>query len=190
MLVNPADLSLEDAMHYNELLAGRIYLGDDIGPYIARDVIRDMEFALSIAETTPALTLYINSPGGGFYDAISVYDFILSLRKTTPVKGVVRGQAASAASMLILQATAPRVATPHSRLLLHELRKLAFGPEAASSVQDNAEELARLHTIIFGIIAERSGKEVDDIRAELTRREVWLSATEALEWGLIDMVID
>ena len=191
----PTDLSLEEAMHYAELLDGKIHLGDEISPYTARDVIRDMEYAvslavldLSIAHPAPKLTLFINSPGGGLYDAMSLYDFILELRQNVPVKGVVRGQAASAASMIVLQATEPRMATPNSRFLLHEPNKWGHGPETPSSAQDNAEELARTYDFILAILAERSGKHTGDIRAEIARREVWMSATEAKEWGLIDEI--
>lgn len=185
----PTDLSLEEAMHYAELQDGKIYLGDEIGSYTSRDVIRDMEYAVYLTKApTPGLTLFINSPGGGVYDAMALYDFIMTLRQTIPVMGVVRGQAASAASMVVLQATDPRCATPHSRLLLHEPSKWGHGPESVSAVQDTAEELARIHNIILTILADRSGKQVEDIRAELARREVWMSTAEAKEWGLIDQV--
>ena len=187
MIIKPGDLSLEEVIHYNELSVGKINLGDEIGPYTARDVIRDMEYALTLPGVIE-LILFINSPGGGVYDALAVYDFIVELRETTPVRGVVRGQAASAAAMIVLQATNPRVSTPHSRFLLHEPSQWGHGPETVSSVQDSAGELARLHDVILAILASRSGKQVGTIRDELARRQVWLSATEALEWGLIDQV--
>ena len=189
MIIKPSDFSLEEVMQYNELLAGKIYLGDEIGPHTARDVVRDMEFAVSISDSeTPKLTLFINSPGGGIYDAMALYDFIMQLRQTVQVMGVVRGQAASAASMLVLQATNPRVSTPSSRFLLHEPSKWGHGSESVSSAADSAEELARIHNFILLVLSGRSGKHVDVIREELKRRDVWLSATEALEWGLIDQV--
>ncbi len=192
MILKPIDLSsfsLEEIMHYNELRAGKIHLSDVIGPYTARDVIRDMEYAVSITKPSmPELVLFINSPGGGVYDAIALYDFIIELRKTTSVVGIVRGQAASAASMIVLQATKPRLATPHSRFLLHEPSKWGHELESASSVQDSAEELARLHDVILSILAEHSHRDIDVIRGELARREVWMSAAEAKEWGLIDQV--
>ncbi len=189
MIIQPGDLSLEEVIHYNELLDGKIHLGDEISPYTARDVIRDMEYALHLTPGTE-LTLFINSPGGGVHDAMALYDFIVGLTwKGIPVIGVVRGQAASAASMIVLQATKPRCATLHSRFLLHEPSKWGHGQETSSSAQDSAEELARLHDVVLSILSKRSRKAVDTIRAELARREIWLTAGEAKEWGLIDVVV-
>ena len=166
-------------------------LTDEIIPYVVRDVIRDMDYALCIPNVE-SLTLYINSPGGEPSSAMALYDYIISTQTCCTIRGIVRGQAASAASMIVLQATSPRFATAQSRLHLHEPSKWLHegGPTKASALRDDADELTRIEGIVLSILAKRAGKDVEDLRKELGRRETWMSAAEAKEWGLIDAVRD
>ncbi len=187
----PTNISLEEAMHYAELQDGRIHLTDDISPFSTRDVIRDMEYALEITPETK-LILFINSPGGEYHSSIGLYDYIVRLQKlrSTYVTGFVQGQAASAASMIILQACDTRISSVHSRFLLHEPGRWGTtNIEKVSSIQDTTNDLKEIHSVVLGILADRSGKKVSVIRTELERRDVWLSATEALAWGLIDEIV-
>ena len=186
ILKRPSELSLDEAMHYSELSDGVVNLCDDIGSFSARDVIRDIEYAMVLSESP--ITLYINSDGGGIYDAIAIHDFIVATRRDRRIEGVVRGRAASAASMVVLQATSPRVATPYSRLHLHEPSKWTHGPEKVSAIRDDAEELGRLHSIVIGILASTTQQHEQVIREYLDRREVWMSAYDAKVWGLIDEI--
>ena len=189
-LIEPTDLTLEEAMHLTELQNGIVHLGDEIGPFMARDLIRDIEYAIARRPEGEGITLFINSPGGGITDALAIYDFIVSINPRNPIVGIVRGQASSAASMIVLQAVGRRVATLQARLHLHEPSNWSFGPIEASRIRDDAAEITRLEHVVLSILSHRVKKSVEDLRLELGRRETWMSAEEALEWGLIDEIGD
>lgn len=188
-LIEPTELTLEEAMHLTELQNGIVNLGDEIGPFIARDLIRDIEYAIARRPRGEDITLFINSPGGGIMDAFAIYDFIVSTQQAGHrVTGIVRGQASSAASMIVLQAVDKRVATPQSRLHLHEPSNWSFGPVEASRIRDDATEITRLENIVLHILSSRVGKSVESLLIDLSRRDTWMSAQEALDWGLIDAI--
>ncbi len=188
----PTELGLEEAMHYSQLQDGKVTLSHEIDGFSAGNVIRDLEYAQTIMSTIndgKGLTLYINSPGGGIYDAISIYDYIKHARdRGLGIRGVVRGHAASAASMIVLQACYPRISSPNSRFLLHEPQRWSHGSDTGSSLMDDAEEFKILSNTIFGFLAENCTKTAEQIRDEIVRRETWFSAAEAYEWGLIDEI--
>ena len=187
---NPTELGLDEAMHLAELQAGEVYLSDDISPFAARDLIRDIGYARNFVGDGKGIHLFINSIGGEIHSSFAIYDYIRRIRQKTNVAAIVQGQAASAAAMIVLQACSPRIATANSRFLLHEPSLWGRGPEKASIVADDAEELNRLHGVLVNILAERSRYTVPEILGQLSRRDVWMSADEALDWGLIDEIWD
>ncbi len=190
----PTRMNPGEAMHMDELKQGIVTFDDEIDGMSAALLIADIRYSIRLGNRT--LTLYINSQGGEIGSAFAIYDFIRAQERLYHgseklggiVTGVVRGHAASAASMILLQACAHRVATDHSRLHLHEPAAWDFGPVALSAMKDNAEELSKLEGIILGIVANRTGKHYDIIKDQLSRRETWMSAHEAKAWGLIDEV--
>ncbi len=193
--VVPTQIGLGEAIHADQLKTGIITFDDEIDGMSASLLIQEIRYSMRLGNRS--LTLYINSQGGEIGSAFAIYDFIqeqIRLYHTTVktgarVAGVVRGHAASAASMILLQACSVRKATDHSRLHLHEPASWNFGPVALSSMKDNAEELSKLEGIILGIVSSRAGKTYDEVKESLSRRETWMSAHEAKAWGLIDEVI-
>lgn len=174
-----------------DLQRGIVHLTGEIHEMNTREVAQQIEYAEAMYQVK-SFTLTINSNGGSVHDALGLYDFLTGFQdnrppRTVEVKGLVRGQAASSAAMIVLQATKPRVATSNSFFLLHE-PGWEFGRERLSGMRDTVKELDRLHTVVAEIMAKRSGKSPDAVREDLLYREVWLSAAEAKEWGLIDTV--
>ena len=189
----PSKLGLGEAMHADQLNQGIITFDEEIDTATAAVLIEDIGYSIRLGNRS--IKMYINSPGGEIGSAFAIYDFIklqIHLYQESDggalIAGIVRGHAASAASMILLQACEPRVATDHSRLHLHEPGSWNFGPVPLSQMKDNAEELAKLEHIILGIVSSRAGKTYEEVKENLQRRETWMSAQEAKAWGLIDWV--
>ncbi len=137
------------------------------------------------------LDLRINSPGGDAYGAMAVYDTLVAMRKEgVSIDATVEGLAASAAAMVLLQAAEHRYARPHARFLLHEVRRwVTFQDERTSDLQDVGREMNALEAMIVGILAERCRKTEEEVKRVIERREAWMSAQEALDFGLIDRIL-
>ncbi len=192
-VIEPDKLGLSEAIHADELGQGIVTFDDEIDALSAALLMQDIQYSIRLGNKS--IMLYINSQGGEIGSAFAVYDFIreqIKLESTykggARISGIVRGTAASAASMILLQACEPRVATDHSRLHLHEPALWNFGSVELSSMKDNVDELSKLEGIILGIVSNRAGKSYDEVKEGLQRRETWMSAHEAKDWGLIDAV--
>lgn len=140
------------------------------------------------------LSIHLLSGGGGVYPATSLYDTLRRYSETVaPVTITVMGVAASAASMIVLQAADPmrRLATPNSRLMVHEVRSwYQFGIEKAmSEAEDDQKEMRKLQDSLLDLLAARTGQDRTFWEDTIRRQERWFSAPEALEAGLIDEVV-
>lgn len=133
-------------------------------------------------------TLHITSPGGSVYSAIALYDTLSAAQRDgLRIMGLVEGYAASAASMIVLQAMDVRSARPGARILIHEPRRFG-GVQRESDMEDDMAEMKSLSDRILEFMSRRSGKTTDELRKLFKRREVWFSAQQALEHGLLDEV--
>jgi ATP-dependent protease ClpP protease subunit len=90
--------------------------------------------------------------------------------------------------MVALQGADHRIGRPHARLLVHEVRRWSWGVERQSDAEDELQGLQAVAYEIVAIIASRASRSPDDVRSLFRRRDVWLSATQALEFGLIDEI--
>jgi ATP-dependent Clp protease protease subunit len=135
------------------------------------------------ADSDKDVTLYINSPGGLVSGMFAVYDVINLMR--AKVNTVCVGVAASAAAFLLATATGTRSATENARIMIHQPLGGARGQ--AVDIQIQARQIAFLRERLNEILAERTGKPVEQIARD-TDRDFWLSAPEAVEYGLIDEV--
>ena len=175
-------------LRYEDLKRGIIYLRYELENEELIELHQQVNYVRRLK--VPKVTVQIASPGGDAYYSLGMYDVIAALAKDIPVEGVVSGVAASAASMIILQATTHRVATKHSRLLIHEVgRSVFFMNEKRSQTEDELKEMNALNQAVCQIVADRSGKSLEEVERCVSRQEVWMSADEALEWGLVDEVL-
>jgi len=127
----------------------------------------------------------INSPGGAVDDGFAIYDMMRYIR--CPVTSVCIGLAASAATIILLGGDkGRRLALPNTRILLHQPSQSMRG--VASDIEISANEIMRIRARINELLAEETGKSIDEIKTDLNR-DFWLSAPQAVEYGLLDKVI-
>jgi ATP-dependent Clp protease, protease subunit len=146
------------------------------------DEVAAQLLGLDAASDDP-VTLYIDSPGGDTFGMFAIHDTMQLMG--APVHTRCIGMAASAGAFLLATGTGTRSATPNARVMIHQ--PLGGGQGTASDIQILAREFVQLRDRMERILAERTGQSVERIHAD-TRRDFWLSAEEALEYGLIDEI--
>lgn len=172
---------------YTKLFEDRIiFLGVQVDDASADDVMAQL-LVLESQDPDGEIVLYINSPGGSFTAMTAIYDTMQFIKPQ--VRTVVLGQAASAAAVL-LAAGAPgkRLALPNARVLIHQ-PAMEGGYAQASDIEIHANEMIRMRTWLEETLAEHSGQEVEKVRNDIERDKI-LSAAEALEYGLVDEVLE
>lgn len=189
-VVLPTDYEKE--LRANETELGIFSLTEEIEEFSTMRLLAELrKFCRNKAGTPIPIELHIMSPGGDIYHALAIYDALRAIEKTgRVVTAIVEGCAASAAAMIVMQAASRRLSYENARFLIHEARRWVFmSMEKTSDVEDEHRELQALHKIVFGILAKTTGKSREELDKLVLRKEVWLSAKEALEWGLIDEII-
>ena len=170
---------------YSRLLRERIiFLGTPIDDTIANLICAQMLF-LESEDPDKDISLYINSPGGDITGLLAVYDTMKYIKPA--VSTFCFGQAASAAAVLLgAGAKGKRFALPHARVLLHQPWGGVGGQ--ASDIEIQAREILRMKDMLNDMLAQDTGQSVARITKD-TDRDFIISATEAVEYGLIDEVI-
>jgi len=170
---------------YSRLLEDRIiFLRDAIDDDVANVVIAQVLF-LAAKDPAKDLRLYINSPGGSVTAGLAVYDTLRFVK--CDVETICIGQAASMAAVLLAAGTpGKRGALPNSRILLHQV----FGGSQgmAADVKIQTDELLRMRDLLIDILSEHTGKTKKKV-AKDTDRDYYMSAKEALDYGVIDRII-
>ena len=141
---------------------------------------------LSGESPTEPIRLFLNCPGGDADSGFAIYDAIKFIQ--TPVDIVCAGLAASAA-VLVLVATEKerRYSLPHARVMIHQPSSGAHGD--ASDLQIEAAEILKCRATINEVIARETGQKMSKVEEDV-RRNLWLSAEEALEYGLVSKIIE
>ncbi|RMG15539.1 MAG: ATP-dependent Clp endopeptidase proteolytic subunit ClpP [Deltaproteobacteria bacterium] len=172
---------------YSRLLKDNvIFLGTAIDDQVASLVIAQMLF-LEAENPEKDIFLYINSPGGSITAGLAIYDTMQYVKPD--VCTICLGQAASMAAVLLAGgAKGKRLALPHARVLLHQ--PLMYGLQGqATDIDIHAKDLMRLRSRLNEILAAHTGQPVDKIHQD-TERDFILEAADALEYGVIDRVIE
>ncbi len=131
------------------------------------------------------ITLYINSPGGIITGMFAIYDSMKLLRSTVNVRCI--GLAASAGAFLLATGTGRRSATENARIMIHQPLGGARG--TAKDIEIQAKNIVWIRERINEILAERTGQTLETIQKD-TDRDYWMTAAEALDYGIIDEVIE
>lgn len=178
---NPLE-SMVEANVFKKLYENRtLYLRGPIEDTVADTLVAQL---MSLdAESDKDITLYINSPGGLVSGMFAVYDVINLMR--AKVNTVCVGVAASAAAFLLATPTGTRAATQNARIMIHQPLGGARGQ--ATDIQIQARQIAFLRERLNEILSERTGKPLEQITKD-TDRDFWLSAEDAVTYGLIDEV--
>jgi len=170
---------------WSRLLKDRlIFIGGAINEHVANSVVAQLLF-LESQDPKADITMMINSPGGVVDDGLAILDAMNYVKPD--VATICYGKAASMGAVLLAAGTkGKRSALPHSRVMIHQPLGGARGQ--ASDIQIQAQEIQKLKEILAGLLAEASGKTVEQIHED-SDRDYYMSAEEAEAYGLIDQVI-
>lgn len=162
----------------------KIFLWSPVDDTVAEKIVKQLFYLSSVSKDD--ITLYINSPGGVISSGLAIYDCIQSI--PCDVATVVCGQAASMGAVLLAAgAKGKRYAWKNARVMIHQplISGHMFGP--ASDIQIQAEEMLRIRAALNKILADHSGKSMDQIEND-TDRDNFMTAEEAQKYGLVDIV--
>lgn len=170
---------------YSRLLKDRIiFLSGEVEDNMANTIVAQMLF-LEAEDPDKDIYLYINSPGGVVTAGMAIYDTMQYIKPD--VSTICIGQAASMGSLLLTAgAKGKRFALPNARIMIHQPLGGARGQ--STDVQIQAKELLRIRQMLNEILSQRTGKSMEQIEVD-TERDNFMSAAEAVEYGLVDKVI-
>ena len=170
---------------FSRLMMDRIlFLGSQIDDYAA-NVIQAQLLFLDSSEPGKDISIYINSPGGSVYAGYGIYDTMQYIG--SDVSTICTGVAASMASILLVAgAKGKRFALPHSRIMIHQ--PLGGMQGQASDMEIAAREILKVKKELYTILSEHSGQSFETIERD-SDRDYWLTAPEALDYGMIDRVL-
>lgn len=171
---------------YSRLLKDRIiFLGGEINDDVANTVVAQMLF-LEMEDPDADICLYINSPGGSVTAGMAIYDTMQYIKPQ--VRTVCIGMAASMGAFLLMAGQkGKRRALPNSEVMIHQ--PLGGAQGQATDVQIQAEWLLKTKEKMIRMKAEMTGQDIERIRRDV-ERDHFMSAQEALEYGIIDEIFD
>ena len=170
---------------FSRLMMDRvIFLGTEVNDYAA-NVLQAQLLYLDASDAGKDINVYINSPGGSVYAGLGIYDTMQFIQ--SDVATICTGMAASMAAVLLVAGTeGKRSALPHSRVMIHQPMGGVQGQ--ASDIEIEAREIQKLKKELYTIIADHSHTDFDKVWAD-SDRNYWMTAQEALEYGMIDKVL-
>ncbi|KAD3720508.1 ATP-dependent Clp protease proteolytic subunit [Arthrobacter yangruifuii] len=173
---------------YTKLFEDRIiFLGVQVDDASADDIMAQL-LVLESTDPDRDITLYINSPGGSFTAMTAIYDTMQYIRPE--IQTVCLGQAASAAAVLLAAGTpGKRLALPNARVLIHQPSLSGGQGGQASDLEIQAAEVMRMRTWLEDTLALHSNRTSEQVNTDIERDKI-LTADSALEYGLIDQVLD
>ena len=173
---------------YAKLFEDRIiFLGVQIDDASADDVMAQL-LVLESQDPDRDIVMYINSPGGSFTAMTAIYDTMQYIKPQ--IQTVVLGQAASAAAVLMAAGTkGKRLALPNARILIHQPSTGDAGRGQASDIEIQAAEILRMRTWLEATLSHHSNRTPEQVNKDIDRDKI-LSSAEALEYGLIDQVLE
>ena len=171
---------------YSRLLKDRIvFLGGEITDDTANLVVAQLLF-LEMEDPDSDISLYINSPGGSVTAGMAIYDTMRYIRPQ--VRTVCVGMAASMGAFLLMAGEkGKRLALPNAEIMIHQPSGGAQGQ--ATEIEIAAEHILKTKEKLNRILAENTGQPYEKVKAD-TERDNWMTAEEAKEYGLIDIVVD
>ena len=171
---------------YSLLLKNRIvFLGTAINDQVANLVVAQLLY-LSREDSESGIQMYINSPGGQVYAGMAIYDTMRMI--PNKISTVAVGVAASFGTVLLAAGTkGQRYALPHATIHMHQ--PLGGAQGQASDIEIQAKEILRLKERINAILSEATGQTVDTIIQD-TERDFYMSAEQAVDYGLVDKVLE
>ena len=161
-----------------------IFLHDEVNKDTAQIIMAELLYLESIDDTKD-ITLYINSPGGSVSDGLSIYDTMKCIKPD--VRTICSGVAASMGAFLLAGGTkGKRMILPNAEVMIHQ--PLGGAQGQATEIEIAAKHILHLKSKLNKMLAENSGQEYDKVCKD-TERDNWLTAEEAVLYGLVDKII-
>jgi ATP-dependent Clp protease, protease subunit len=170
---------------YSRMLKDRIvFLGQGIDDHVANQTIAQLLF-LEAEDPDKDISMYIQSPGGSVHSGLAIYDTMQLIKPDVATMAV--GVTASMGTVLLAGgAKGKRYALPHATIHMHQAQGGTEG--AASDIEIMAREILRLQTTLRQILAKHTGQDYEKISSDFDR-DRWLSADEAVEYGIVDEIL-
>lgn len=171
---------------YSRLLKDRIiFLGSDVNEASANVVVAQLLF-LQAEDPKKDIFFYINSPGGSVYDALAIYDTMQYITNDVQTVGI--GVQASAAAFLLSSGTkGKRFVLPNATVMIHQPSSGTRGKVTDQEI--DLRESLRIKALLESIMAKNTGQKQEKIHEDM-ERDKWLTAKEALNYGIIDRIIN
>jgi ATP-dependent Clp protease protease subunit len=170
---------------YSRLLKDRIiFLGTDVNEASANIVVAQLLF-LQSQDSKKDIYLYINSPGGSVYDGMAIYDTMKFVTNDVQTVGI--GVQASMGAFLLSSGTkGKRFLLPHSTVMIHQPSSGTRGKVTDQEI--DLKESLRIKQLLNEIMAKNTGQSVKKVHEDM-ERDKWLTAEEALKYGIVDEII-
>ena len=184
-IIEERQLNVAQMDVFSRLMMDRImFLGTAINDSVA-NVIQAQLLFLQSTDSKRDIQMYINSPGGGVYAGLGIYDTMQFI--TPDVATICTGIAASMSAVLLSAGKAgKRSALPHSRVMIHQ--PLGGAQGQASDIEITAREILKLKDELYQIIAKHSKQKIDKVNKD-SDRDYWMKAEEAKSYGMVDEVL-
>ena len=184
-IIEERQLNVAQMDVFSRLMMDRIiFLGTAINDQVANIIQAQLLFLESV-DASKDISIYINSPGGGVYAGLGIYDTMQFIKPD--VATICTGMAASMGAVIMCAGEkGKRSALPHSRIMIHQPMGGAQGQ--ASDIEITAREILKLKDELYEIIAKHSGQTVEKVHHD-SDRDYWMKAEEAKAYGMIDEVL-
>lgn len=171
---------------FSRLLRERIiFLGEEVDDEMANAIVAQL-LLLDSENSEKDIMIYINSPGGSITAGMAIFDTMQLVK--CDVSTICMGEAASMGAFLLSAGTkGKRMALPSARIMIHQ--PLGGAQGQATDIELEAKEIMRMKTMLNGMLANHCGQPIEKIKED-TERDYYMSSQEALEYGLIDKVIE
>ncbi len=183
-IIEERQLNVAQMDVFSRLMMDRIiFLGTAVDDHVANIIQAQLLFLESV-DASKDISIYINSPGGGVYAGLGIYDTMQFIKPE--VATICTGMAASMAAVLMCAGQkGKRSALPHSRIMIHQPMGGAQGQ--ASDIEITAREILKLKEELYEIIAKHSGQKISKVHDD-SDRDYWMKADEAKKYGMIDEI--
>lgn len=171
---------------FSRLLRERIiFLGEEIDDEMSNSIVAQL-LLLDSENPEKDIMMYINSPGGVITAGMAIFDTMQHIR--ADVSTICLGEAASMGAFLLSAGTkGKRIALPNARIMIHQ--PLGGAQGQASDIEIEAKEILRMKNSLNEMLSKHTGQPIEKIKKD-TERDYYMGAYEAVEYGLIDKVID
>ena len=185
-IIEERKLNVEQMDVFSRLMMDRIiFLGTQVDDYTA-NVIQAQLLYLDSCDPGKDVSIYINSPGGSVYAGLGIYDTMQYIQ--SDVSTICTGMAASMAAVLLVAGEkGKRFALKHSRVMIHQPMGGIQGQ--ASDIEITSREILKLKNELYTIISQHSGQPFDKVYQD-SDRDYWMTSQEAVEYGMIDKVLE